>query len=296
LHVGNSVPLFEPIIIALIGADPSERPGLPVRGPIPALLHRAGEGQHRILVYVPGGVAGAPLCGPYDYAALATQLAGIGYALLVPQMSTSQHPTPDPLKDCVGDIQSVLAWCKTEGFDRVALAGNGLGAARIVNWATQAYDGAVSSVALLSPAESPYLAIERCGSSRRKAARDEILQQCRSLIAAGRGRDVVEADLDGGRRVFTAEGFMDCFGPPQEAGATIVRFAGQIEVPTCVIHGDLDPVAPPSGAVAVLESFTKVAQKQLAWIAGGDHHLLSNPSTVEPTGRAICAWLAATGG
>lgn len=291
MRAGISVPLFEPIIVTLIGAAPLEQPGLPVKGPIAALLHRAGEGQRKMLVYVPGGVPGAPLCGPYDYAALATQLAQIGYSLVVPQMSTSQHPTPHPLKDCVGDIQSVLAWCKAEGFDHLALAGNGLGAARIVNWAAQVSDDAVQSLALLSPAESPYLSIERYGSSERRAARDKILQLCRSLIAAGRGREIVEANLDGGRRAFTAEGCVDCFGSPEEAGATIVRFAGQIEVPTCIIHGDLDSVAPPGGALAVLASFTKVARKKMFWIAGGDHHLLANPATVEPTSRAICAWL-----
>ncbi len=263
-----------------------------MRGPIPALLHRAVEGQSKILIYVPGGVAGAPMYGPYDYAALAVHLAEIGYSLVVPQMSTSQKLTPNPLEGCVGDIQSVLAWCKAEGFDHLAVAGNGLGAARIVYWAAQASDGAVESLALLSPAESPYLAIERCGSSERKAARDETLQSCKSLIAAGRGQQIVEADLDGGRRAFTAEGFMDCFGPPQVAGATIVRFAGQIKVPTCIIHGDRDPVAPPDGASAVLKSLTQVTQRKMFWIAGGDHHLLANPSTVEPTGRAICAWLS----
>jgi pimeloyl-ACP methyl ester carboxylesterase len=292
LRVGISVPLFEPIIIPLSGAASLERSGFPMRGPIPALLHRAGKGQRKILVYVPGGVPGAPMCGPYDYAALALHLAEIGYSLVVPQMSTSQKLTPSPLLDCVNDIQLVLAWCKAEGFDHLAIAGNGLGAARIVYWAAQASDGAVESLALLSPAESPYLAMERCGSRERKAARDEILRACKSLIAAGRGQEIVEADLDGGRRAFTAEGFRDCFGPPEEASTTIVRFASQIKVPTCIIQGDLDPVAPPDGACAVLNSLTQVTQRKMFWIAGGDHHLLANPATVEPSGRAICAWLS----
>lgn len=287
-----SYPLLEPIIVPLVGTDPSGRPGFATRDPLPALFYRAGDKRHRLLVYVPGGVPGAPLCGPYDYNALAARLAKIGYSLVVPQMSTSQKPVPNPLENCDDDIQSVVAWAKGEGFNRLDLAGNGLGAARMVYWAAHAFDKAIKSMVLLSPAESPYLAIERCGSSERKAARDKILQSCRTLIAAGRGREIVEADLDGGRRAFTADGFMDCFGAPGEAGAEIVRFAGRIGVPTCIIHGDGDPVAPPDGASAVLASLAKVKRKKLFWMTGGDHHLLANPATVEPTSRTICTWLA----
>lgn len=292
LDITTSRPLFEPVIISLLGVSPLQRPSFATRDPIPALFHRAGEKQRKLLIYVPGGVPGAPLCGPYDYNVLATHLAEIGYSLVVPQMSTSQKPAPSPLENCVEDIQSVLAWAQAEGFDHVALAGNGLGAARIVYWAAQEFDAVVKTLVLLSPVESPYLAIERCGSSQRKDTRDTILQSCRSLIAAGRGKEIVEADLDGGRRAYTAEGFVDCFGAPGEARTTMVRFADQISVPTAIIHGDDDPIAPPDGASAMLESLVKVSRKELVWISGGKHGLLASPSTVEATSIAVCAWLA----
>jgi dienelactone hydrolase len=119
-------------------------------------------GMQRALMYWPqGDAAGKPafvfvndwdgdaLSGPNDR--LASAVAARGYPALVMQTQRGGYTTGSSFETNRSDVKGWIDWLEGQGVGKVVLAGPGMGASRVVDYAAQSGDGRVAGLVLVSP-------------------------------------------------------------------------------------------------------------------------------------------------
>lgn len=292
MKLNRSVPLWEPVIIPLVGRDPLERPAPGKPGPVPGLYHAAPDAA-ALLIYIPGGVSGALMSGRHDYNALAAALSEIGYSLLVVQVVTAQRPAFLGFSTFHDDIDAAVAWARGKAYAKLALAGNGLGATRAAAWINATPDKGIPLL-LVSAFESPHRAGLRSGTSAELESRRRLLSDCREYHSTGRGQEVVVVTLPSGRRTMAAATVLDYFGEPNEASTTFSRYAGGVRGPVALIHGENDPYVSRGCVDDLASSLAHAASLTRFSVTGSGHELLAERAAIAPTVRWMAQWLLDT--
>jgi pimeloyl-ACP methyl ester carboxylesterase len=259
-----------------------------------ALFYPLDKPTRSVVIYVPGMTGG--FSGIHDYAPLATKLAEIGYALLVPNLRTAGlhgmlYARFDEYRK---DIAAMVALVKGRGFDQIALLGTSLGGPRILDYWRHTRDPAVKALGFISSIKSPYLEAQIRFDDAKKADFDAHLAKCRELIKAGRGSEILTYGnwFPGRDMVLAAHVFVDFFGTIEESDASTVKFGSEVTIPTMVVHGAADNLALPPNGQAIYDSLTNAPKRDLIWVEGGTHFLQRGRSA-EGFAKAISGWLAA---
>lgn len=283
--------LFEFHMLPLEQPDPVE-PSQRARPPTPALLHHAAQPTRNLAIYVQTGFMGAPLTGRHDYRPLALALDDVSCSLLVLQSSAARRSQYVKFDTCVNDIRSGLDWAKARGFENIVLIGVSLGSARVSYWNAVAPDPAVKAMVFLAAVNSVYLGNSLHWTPEQRQRQDAALQQCRDLIAAGRGEELIVSEFAGYLFPMTAAAYLSYFGQLGEMNASALKFADKITVPIVLIHGTKDTVCPPQGGQAVYDALSAAPHKELVWIQGADHQLMTIGSSAALVSAKIADFVA----
>lgn len=275
--------------IHMLPLEPSD-PGAPALPPTRALLHRASKPTRNLAIHVQTGFMGAPLTGRHDYRPLALALDDVGYSLLVLQSSAARRPHYVKFDTCVNDIRSAVNWAKALNFENIVLIGVSLGSARLSYWNAVSPDPAVKAMVFLVAVDSIYLGGTLQWTRAERERQDAILQKCRDLIATGLGEELIVGELAGFPFPMTAAAYLSYFGQLDEMNASSLKFAPQIKVPVLIIHGTEDTVCPPQGAQAVYDALGSAPQKELWWIDGGQHQLMTPGRSINRVAAKIAAF------
>jgi dipeptidyl aminopeptidase/acylaminoacyl peptidase len=265
-----------------------------------ALLFEPPEAAtRRAMVLVPGGPGGF-ISGFHDYVPLARRLHAEGVALLLPNMRTAGHAGR-----CQGmlfgrfaeyriDIAAAIGALTARGLDRIALFGTSFGGTRMAYY--MAHEGrseaAIRACGLLAAITNPNEASRLYWTPGEQGVFDAQLDRARALLREGRPEEVLVTRVfkDGRRWALTAEGTLEMLGPPGDTVAHTPRWAPAIAVPTLVIHGTADEVAPPAMAEANFAALTGAARRDMQWVEGATHYL--EPGWIaEAYAERIAAWV-----
>lgn len=196
-----------------------------------------GVGRNGVLLV--HGVESFWYSGPSMF--LACGLAGLGYTTLAYNgVHSGQGFRLSNFEDAVAEVGDAVAYFRSRGVERVFLAGHSLGTPIVQRYAGDTEDSALAGVGLYGPHISiPEVTRDSLlGPEAYHRFRDE----CRALVAAGRGDDIRLLPYRGSRVIVTSARSFLSYRDVDTSKATVSDAASRIRVPMAIVFDQADNI------------------------------------------------------
>ncbi len=226
----------------------------------------------------------------------AEELRRIGYACLA--LNTTAHDTVwaspatginygnayEIIDETCRDIKAGVDYLWNAGYRRIALLGHSMGAVRVAYYAATQADQRVAAVLPISPVRLSYSYYLASGDAQEFR---EIIRHAQELEAAGKGRELFDADFPI-KQLFSAASYLDKHGP--EERYNLVNLASKIEIPMFVMAGSLEThTRLLNMAKDLADAAINSPGAEYVIIDGGEHSIANKKKEASTT---VLRWLA----
>jgi len=171
--------------------------------------------------------------------------------------------------DAVEEIALWVGWLKRQGAERIALLGHSRGGNQVARYMVAHPDPAVEKVFLVAPATWDPGHEEKGYKRRYNKALMPILKQAKSMVAAGKGKELMRGvDFIYCKETSaTAEAFVSYYDTDERMDTP--HLVPRIKVPVVVFAGSEDQVV--KGLIGKMEPIADGERVRLMVIDGADH-------------------------
>lgn len=182
---------------------------------------------------------------------LSERFAGAGVAVL--RVNSRGHDFAYPLAkgplgasyevidDCRYDWRAWLDFAAAQGYRRIGLWGQSLGAVKTVYYLAREQDARVVAAVTSSP---PRFSFEETQQAEQGAALRAEVERAQRMVAEGKGDAMLEPQTPPGFRLSSARTFLDKWGPGE--ANNVLRLLPEVRVPILVTVGGLEGQTPQS--------------------------------------------------
>lgn len=191
----------------------------------------------------------------------------------------------EDLDDCRLDLDAAISWLASQGYARIGLLGQSMGAVKVIYYQAHVQDPRVAAVVAVSPvrlSRSYYLSSE---------ARDEYEQtyeRARQLVESGNPDALLRVTFPN-PTIFGAKSYLKKYGSEHY---NVVNYANKLQCPLLVMGGTLE--THPRLRDCAKDVYFTVAENpgaKLVLIEGGSHNL---PEMREELANTLVQWVSET--
>lgn len=148
------------------------------------------------------------------------------------------------LSDAPDELEAWVGWLKTKGANRITLIGHSIGANQVLVFAAERDDPAITGVILLAPSTGSYERVSARYETRYKKKLADELARAQSLIAAGKGDELMEKVdfLYCPAATVTPTAFYEYYH--DHRFGNVPSFLQRLKKPTLVIAAGMDELQP----------------------------------------------------
>jgi dienelactone hydrolase len=143
--------------------------------------------------------------------------------------------------ECRHDWRAWIDFAAEQGYGRIGLWGQSLGAVKTIHYLAHEQDERVVAAVTSSP---PRLSLEETQASEQGPALRREVERAQRLIDEGRGSDMLHPEMPPGFRLTSARTFLDKWGPGERNN--VLRLLPEVRVPVLVTVGGLEGQTPQS--------------------------------------------------